>query len=72
MFFVLQGRAGEVGSAAELAIDLGYRHIDTAAVYQNENEIGNAIQKKIKDGAIKRDELFITSKVRNFETWQFA
>lgn len=41
------------------AIELGYRHIDTAAVYKNEIEIGKAI----KQSKVNRKELFITSKV---------
>jgi len=41
------------------AIDVGYRHIDTAAVYDNETEIGQAI----RESNIERKELFITSKV---------
>lgn len=43
----------------EDAIEVGYRHIDTAAAYKNEVEIGEAI----KTSQIKREELFITSKV---------
>ncbi len=41
------------------ALELGYRHIDTAELYRNETEIGKAIQ----DSGIKRGELFLTSKV---------
>lgn len=41
------------------AIDIGYRHIDTASVYENEIEIGKAI----KESKIDRKDLFITSKV---------
>lgn len=41
----------------EQAIKLGYKHIDTAEIYENENEIGRAIS------GFKREELFITSKV---------
>lgn len=41
------------------AIDVGYRHIDTAAVYKNEKEIGRAI----KQSNVNRKEIFITSKV---------
>lgn len=45
----------------QLAIKNGYRHIDTASIYGNEESIGEAIQKS----GINREELFITSKVWN-------
>lgn len=45
------------------AIDIGYRHIDCAAFYNNEKSVGKAINDKISEGVIKRDELYITSKV---------
>lgn len=45
------------------AIKVGYRLIDTAQSYFNEEEVGNAIEKVINEGLIKRAELFITSKV---------
>lgn len=38
----------------KIAIDIGYRHIDTAFIYQNEKEIGAAIREKINDGTVKR------------------
>lgn len=41
------------------AIDVGYRHIDTAASYQNETQVGNAI----KHIGIKREDLFVTTKL---------
>lgn len=49
--------------AVKDAIDLGYRHIDTAYLYGNEKEIGNGIRAKIADGTVRREELFVTTKV---------
>ena len=43
------------------AIDLGYRAIDTAALYYNEEEVGEAI----RNASVKREELFVTTKVWN-------
>lgn len=45
------------------AIKVGYRLIDTAQSYFNEEEVGEAIQEVINEGLVKREELFITSKV---------
>ncbi|RWV87611.1 hypothetical protein BHE74_00004479 [Ensete ventricosum] len=46
------------------AIELGYRHFDTAAIYGSEEPLGEAIAEAVRSGAIKsRDELFITSKL---------
>lgn len=54
------------------AIDVGYRHIDTAWFYGNEAEIGKAVNDKIKDGKIKREDIFITSKVIRFIWYKFT
>lgn len=52
-----------MGNAVKEAIDLGYRHIDTAYYYDNEREIGEAVREKIKDGTVTREDLFIATKV---------
>ena len=53
----------EAEAAVETAIKTGYRHIDTATAYKNERAVGNAIQKCIKEGIIKREDIFITTKL---------
>ena len=50
-------------NAVREAIDAGYRHIDTAAIYGNEVSVGEGI----RQGGVAREELFVTSKVWNSE-----
>lgn len=45
------------------AIDLGYRHFDTATLYKNEEALGTALNQAIDAGDVSREDLFITSKV---------
>ena len=60
-----KSKPGEVGGAVISAIEQGYRHIDCAAIYMNEPEIGIAIQTCISKGIVKREDLWITSKLWN-------
>uniref|UniRef100_A0A8D2AWE8 NADP-dependent oxidoreductase domain-containing protein n=1 Tax=Sciurus vulgaris TaxID=55149 RepID=A0A8D2AWE8_SCIVU len=49
--------------ATKRAIEAGFRHIDSAYVYQVEEEVGLAIRSKIADGTVKREDIFYTSKL---------
>lgn len=55
--WMLSGR--EAYEATRQALDLGYRHIDTAQIYGNEAEVGRAI----RDSGIARDDIFLTTKI---------
>ena len=57
--------AEQVSSAVYGAIRYGYRLFDCAAVYQNEDQIGNVFEKAFREGIVTREELHITSKVWN-------
>lgn len=57
--------AQQVSDAVYGGIKAGYRLIDCAAVYQNEDQIGKVLKKVMDEGVVKREELFITSKVWN-------
>lgn len=56
---------GEVGEAVKIALENGYRHIDCAATYGNEAEIGEALSEIFSKGKIKREDVWITSKLWN-------
>lgn len=55
----------ELVNAVKTAITHGYRSIDTAAIYANEEGVGKGIEEGLKAAGISREELFVTSKVWN-------
>ena len=63
-FGTWRSKDGEIAeNAVRKAIEVGYRHIDTAAAYKNEESVGRAI----KNCGIDREEIFVTSKLWNTE-----
>lgn len=60
-FGVFQIKPDETAAAVKRALDIGYRHIDTAEMYGNEQEVGQGI----RDAGLDRADVFITSKLNN-------
>ena len=60
-FGVFQIKPAETAAAVKRALDIGYRHIDTAEMYGNEKEVGQGI----RDAGLDRAEVFVTSKLNN-------
>ncbi|XP_038056307.1 aldo-keto reductase family 1 member B1-like [Patiria miniata] len=58
-----QSKHGEVTNAVKAALEVGYRHLDCAMIYENEAEVGAGLKAKIDDGTVKREDVFITSKL---------
>ncbi|KAJ9598313.1 hypothetical protein L9F63_010991, partial [Diploptera punctata] len=56
-------KEGEAEQLVKDAIDIGYRHFDTAMVYRNEKEVGAGIKAKISEGVVKREDIFLTTKL---------
>jgi alcohol dehydrogenase (NADP+) len=60
-----KSKPGEVYNAIQSAIKIGYRHFDCAFIYMNEKEIGQAFADAFADGDVKREDVWITSKLWN-------
>ncbi|GAQ83280.1 alcohol dehydrogenase (NADP+) [Klebsormidium nitens] len=58
---------GKVGESVTAALEAGYRHIDCAAVYGNEKEVGEALAAAFKKGTVNRHEIWVTSKLWSTE-----
>ena len=64
--FASEGSKGETYKAVEAALNCGYRHLDCAWFYQNEEEVGEAVRDFLKKQSdVKREDLFICTKVWN-------
>uniref|UniRef100_A0A8C6DRP1 NADP-dependent oxidoreductase domain-containing protein n=1 Tax=Moschus moschiferus TaxID=68415 RepID=A0A8C6DRP1_MOSMO len=62
-FAPLEVTKSEALEVTKFAIEAGFRHIDCAHLYQNEEQVGQAIRSKIADGTVKREDIFYTSKL---------
>jgi len=60
-FGVFQIRAEETARAVSEALEIGYRHIDTAEMYGNEKQVGEAI----RGSGVPRGDVYVTSKLNN-------
>jgi 2,5-diketo-D-gluconate reductase A len=54
-----QMTGSECHRAVRYALEVGYRHIDTATIYRNERDVGRAV----RDSGVPRDEVFVTTKL---------
>ena len=58
-----QSEPGQVETAVSHAIKIGYRHIDCAYMYGNEDEVGAGLKKALASGEVKREDIFVTTKL---------
>ncbi|XP_017885739.1 estradiol 17 beta-dehydrogenase 5-like [Ceratina calcarata] len=62
-FGTWQAPESELEAALEIALEAGYRHIDTAPAYENEKVIGNVLKKWFTSGKLKRSDVFVVTKL---------
>jgi diketogulonate reductase-like aldo/keto reductase len=62
----------EVTAAIDVALEVGYRHIDTAFMYQNEAAIGKTLKKWFDSGKLKREDVFVVTKVSSAQKYAFT
>lgn len=58
-----QAKSEEIKAIINTALECGYRHIDTAFLYQNESAIGEVLDEWLSSGRISREDLFVTTKL---------
>ncbi|EER29679.1 H/ACA snoRNP pseudouridylase subunit [Coccidioides posadasii str. Silveira] len=60
-----QSAPGQVQAAVYHALKVGYRHVDAALCYQNEKEVGRGIAQAVREGIVRREDIFVTTKLWN-------
>lgn len=53
----------QTAEAVRTAISIGYRHVDTASVYQNEEAVGAGMHAGLRDAGLRREDMFVTTKL---------
>jgi len=64
-FVTLVSDSTETRSATKSAVEVGFRHLDCAERYRNEDEVGAALKELFTDGTVRREDLFLTTKLWN-------
>jgi diketogulonate reductase-like aldo/keto reductase len=64
-FGTLVSDSRETRNAVRAAVEVGFRHLDAAERYRNEDEVGLALKELLADGTIRREDLFVTTKLWN-------
>ena len=64
-FGTLLADPAETTTATKIAMEAGFRHLDSAERYRNEKEVGEAMQEVFRKGIVTREEMFVTTKLWN-------
>ena len=64
-FGTLVSDSSETRNATMAAVEVGFRHLDCAERYRNEEEVGAALKELLADGTVRREDLFVTTKLWN-------
>jgi aldehyde reductase len=64
-FGTLVSDSSETRNATIAAVEVGFRHLDCAERYRNEEEVGAALKELLADGTVRREDLFVTTKLWN-------